>query len=66
MKNKEITDYSYILYPASRIASADICELGKKRHLTQALIEIDVTKAREMIREYKKAPQKTIIYRLAY
>lgn len=44
----------YITYPPSRIASFDVCELGRKKHYIQALIEVDVTNARRMIRESKK------------
>lgn len=46
--------YSLKTFPASRVATFDVCEVGRKKHNMQALIEIDITKARKMIRENKK------------
>lgn len=41
-------------FPKSRIATIDICEIGKRKHHVTGLIELDVTKSREKIREYNK------------
>lgn len=40
-------------FPASRIASIDVCAIGKQKHHVPALIEIDVTLPREKIRQHK-------------
>ena len=48
-----IGKYAQKTHPASRITTVDACEVGQKKHTMQALIEIDVTEARELIRETK-------------
>lgn len=53
-----IGQYKQHTFPASRIASVDICELSRRRHTIQALIEVDVTKPRQMLRELKKKREK--------
>lgn len=42
------------IFPKSRIATIDICEIGKKKHHVAAFLEIDVSVAREKIKIYKK------------
>lgn len=49
-----IGEYSLFKYPSSRVATFDVCEIGRKKHAMQALVEIDVTKARKLIRQRKK------------
>lgn len=49
-----IGQYKEHSFPSSRIASVDICELSRKRHTIQAMIEVDVTRPRQMIKELKK------------
>lgn len=49
-----IGEYTLESYPASRISTFDVCELGRKKHAMKALVEIDVTEARKMLRENKK------------
>lgn len=46
--------YSVREFPASRVSTFDVCEVGRKKHNMQALVEIDVTKARKIIRAHKK------------
>lgn len=40
-------------FPKSRIATIDVCAVGKKKHHIPVLLEIDVTDSREKIRKYK-------------
>jgi pyruvate/2-oxoglutarate dehydrogenase complex dihydrolipoamide acyltransferase (E2) component len=40
-------------FPATRLSTIDICELGRRRHHLPGLLEIDVTAARERFREIK-------------
>jgi pyruvate/2-oxoglutarate dehydrogenase complex dihydrolipoamide acyltransferase (E2) component len=53
-----IGNYTQKADPISRISTEDVCVLGLKKHAIQALIEIDVTEARRMIRENKKKGMK--------
>ena len=46
--------YTEIKFPKTRIATLDICEIGLKRHYVKGLVELDVTKARQLIREYRE------------
>src|SRR5690554_4520054 len=41
-------------FPDSRIASIDICAIGKQKHHVTGLIEFDVTESRMKIRKYNK------------
>ena len=50
MKNYKITRF-----PDSRIASIDVCEIGKQKHHVTGLVEFDVTESRKKIREYNKS-----------
>jgi len=50
-----MTDYKIKKYPKSRIASIDVCEIGKQKHHVIGLVEFDVTESRKGIREYNKA-----------
>ncbi|TVQ85937.1 MAG: hypothetical protein EA393_13100 [Bacteroidetes bacterium] len=45
--------YKTTRFPASRIASIDVCDIGKQKHHVSALIEMDVTQSREKIRQLK-------------
>jgi pyruvate/2-oxoglutarate dehydrogenase complex dihydrolipoamide acyltransferase (E2) component len=40
-------------FPDVRIASRDICAIGKRRHHVTAFIEVDVTEARKVLHEHK-------------
>lgn len=48
-----MTDYRTVLFPKTRIATNDICSVGLTKHHVTALIEVDVTVAREKIKTYK-------------
>jgi pyruvate/2-oxoglutarate dehydrogenase complex dihydrolipoamide acyltransferase (E2) component len=50
--------YKIQKFPASRIATLDVCETGKRKHHVAALIEVDVTLCREKIREHKRSGNK--------
>lgn len=41
-------------FPDSRIATIDICEIGRQKHHVAGMIELDVSKSREKIRCYNK------------
>lgn len=41
-------------FPKSRIASIDVCDIGKQKHHITGLVEFDVTESRMKIREYNK------------
>lgn len=45
-------------FPASRIGTTDIGAVGLKKHHIKALIELDVTEARKLLRERKKLGEK--------
>lgn len=51
---KDIGEYKIETFPTSRLATVDIGATGLKKHHVKALIELDVTEARKMIREKKK------------
>ncbi|MCI2136608.1 MAG: 2-oxo acid dehydrogenase subunit E2 [Prevotella sp.] len=57
MKNYRIQEF-----PDSRIASIDVCEMGKKKHHIAALLELDVTESRRKIRAYNRAHQGKISF----
>jgi len=41
-------------FPASRLATFDTCEIGRRKHYILSLLELDVTDARKALREKKK------------
>lgn len=49
-----MSEYKIHKFPKSRIATIDVCEMGKKKHHVAAFLEIDVTSAKEKIKKYKK------------
>lgn len=49
-----MTKYKIQKFPNSRIATVDICEIGKRKHHVTGLVEFDVSKSRKMIREYNR------------
>jgi pyruvate/2-oxoglutarate dehydrogenase complex dihydrolipoamide acyltransferase (E2) component len=49
-----MTTYRLQDFPKSRIATIDICGIGKQKHHVTGLIEVDVTKSREAIRTYNR------------
>ena len=51
---KNIGEYKIETFPISRLATVDIGATGLKKHHAKALIELDVTEARKMIREKDK------------
>ncbi|MFB6318136.1 2-oxo acid dehydrogenase subunit E2 [Saccharicrinis sp. FJH54] len=46
--------YKIRTFPKSRIATNDVCAIGRQKHHVTALIEIDVSESREKIKAYKK------------
>ena len=42
------------IFPATRIATLDICTIGLKKHHIAAFAEADVTESRRKIREFRK------------
>ncbi|MBN2350746.1 MAG: 2-oxo acid dehydrogenase subunit E2 [Bacteroidales bacterium] len=49
-------------FPASRIATIDVCETGKRKHHVAGLIELDVTESREKIKHYNKGKSAKISF----
>ncbi|MDX9848348.1 MAG: 2-oxo acid dehydrogenase subunit E2 [Tenuifilaceae bacterium] len=50
-----MSNYKIHRFPNSRIASIDVCEIGKQKHHVTGLVEFDVTESRKKIRDYNKA-----------
>ncbi|PKL85310.1 MAG: dehydrogenase [Ignavibacteriae bacterium HGW-Ignavibacteriae-1] len=49
-----MTKYKIYKFPQSRIATIDVCEIGKQKHHVTGLIELDISKSREKIRDYNR------------
>jgi len=49
-----MANYKIQRFPDSRIASIDVCEIGKHKHHVTGLVEYDITLSRKKIREYNK------------
>lgn len=49
-----MTKHKIQQFPKSRIATIDVCEMGKRKHHVTGLIELDVSKSRKKIQEYNK------------
>ena len=45
--------YKEILHPKTRIATMDVCEIGRKKHHIKALLEFDVTETRKAIKHFR-------------
>jgi len=56
------TPYTTREFPPSRIATIDVCELGKQKHHVTGLIELDVTGSRKMIRDYNRNKNERISF----
>ncbi|WP_280770326.1 2-oxo acid dehydrogenase subunit E2 [Salipaludibacillus daqingensis] len=54
---KQLGEYRIDSFPSSRIATIDIGAASKMKHHIRALIELDVTDARQMLLEKKKQKQ---------
>ncbi|MCF8296374.1 MAG: 2-oxo acid dehydrogenase subunit E2 [Saprospiraceae bacterium] len=57
-----MTNYKTHKFPKSRIATIDICEIGKRKHHVTGLIELDISKSRKKIREYNKQNKNKISF----
>lgn len=44
-----MTKYKVHKFPKTRIATIDICEIGKRKHHVTCLIELDISKSRKKI-----------------
>lgn len=51
---KDIGKFEKRVFPPSRLLTMDICQIGSKKHYVQALVEFDVTQARDKIKELKQ------------
>lgn len=47
--------YREVSFPKTRIATLDVLEIGRKKHHIKALLELDVTNARSLIKKYRSA-----------
>jgi pyruvate/2-oxoglutarate dehydrogenase complex dihydrolipoamide acyltransferase (E2) component len=57
-----MTNYKIHRFPDSRIATIDVCEIGKQKHHVTGLVEFDVTLSRKKIREYNKTHSNKISF----
>lgn len=57
-----MTNYKIQKFPNSRIASIDVCEIGKQKHHVTGLIEFDVTESRKKIKEYNNVHSNKISF----
>ncbi|MBP6978412.1 MAG: 2-oxo acid dehydrogenase subunit E2 [Lentimicrobiaceae bacterium] len=46
--------YKIHKFPKSRLATIDVCEIGKRKHHVTGLIELDVSRSRAKIKDYNK------------
>ena len=54
MENEDLGQSHIEQFPKSRIPTLDFLALGDKNHYVMSLIEVDVTKGRQMISEHEK------------
>jgi pyruvate/2-oxoglutarate dehydrogenase complex dihydrolipoamide acyltransferase (E2) component len=54
MQPRRMANHKIYQFPKSRLATIDVCEVGKRKHHVTGLIELDVTEARIKIREHNK------------
>ena len=47
-------NYKVQKFPHTRIATIDVCEIGRRKHHVTGLIELDVTESRKKIRAFNK------------
>lgn len=47
-------NYKELIFPKTRIASFDVCDIGKQKHHVTALLEINVSEAREKVRKHSR------------
>lgn len=45
--------FNEIKYPRTRIATLDVCEIGRKKHHMKALLELDVTDSRKLLKDFR-------------
>jgi pyruvate/2-oxoglutarate dehydrogenase complex dihydrolipoamide acyltransferase (E2) component len=57
-----MSNYRIQSFPMSRIATIDVCEMGKRKHHVTGLIELDVTESRKKIRLYNKVHQEKVSF----
>lgn len=48
-----MSKYTEIEFPQTRLATVDVGELGRKKHHIHALLELDVTEARQLIKRHR-------------
>ncbi|MCF8306001.1 MAG: 2-oxo acid dehydrogenase subunit E2 [Ignavibacteriales bacterium] len=54
-----MTTYRTQKFPKSRIATIDVCEIGRQKHHVTGLIELDVSRSRKKVRDYnRQSPDK--------
>jgi pyruvate/2-oxoglutarate dehydrogenase complex dihydrolipoamide acyltransferase (E2) component len=54
--------YSIKKFPSSRRLTSDLGYIGLRKHHIKALIELDVTRARELIRKYRNTRKKGLSF----
>lgn len=53
-----MSGYKVHKFPKTRIATIDVCEIGRRKHHVSAMIEIDVTESREKLKKYRNEVNK--------
>jgi pyruvate/2-oxoglutarate dehydrogenase complex dihydrolipoamide acyltransferase (E2) component len=54
--------YKEINFPRTRIATLDVCEIGRKKHHMRAMLELDVTETRSLIKAYRNKTKNKISF----
>ena len=60
---KAVKEYREVSFPKTRIATLDVLEIGRKKHHIKALLELDVTNARSLIKEYRSATNNKLSFK---
>lgn len=55
-------NYQKITFPKTRIATLDVCEVGRKKHHMKALLELDVTDVRQLIKQNRARTKKRLSF----
>lgn len=59
---KEKMQYEIKEFPSSRQSTFDVGSIGVRNHHMKALLELDVTSARELIKNYRKTKREGLSF----
>jgi hypothetical protein len=57
-----MNDFTIQPFPKTRIATLDVCTIGKQKHHIAALLEMDVSESRKKIKQYRQTMKHTISF----